>query len=267
MQNTRRGARPESTLPPLSSLRVMGAASGIRSVSVCPRLDVQGPGGLQIASAYARDVSLSFGEGPADDRRVRHPRPRSPVLVIDTLRGRRKHRVRRTKRTWRWLMSDVDPSRDGRRARGRLLPLPPEAPGGLRTTCRTRGSPLNTRSSRPATCDSCSGCVGEAASGTQHSSLPPTPPGSRAGLFSGGTSASSAPGRWALCSGACSPARSEPAGVWRRPPSAAAMEPLRLLQAARYTVLAYDDHANEAPRVPSRKATAPRRIPVAVPES
>jgi hypothetical protein len=72
-------------------------------------------------------------------------------------------------------MSDIDPSRDGRRARGRLLPLPPEAPRRLWT--------------------------------------------------------------------------------------------LRLLQAARHTVLADDDHANEAHGVPSRKTTAPRRIPVAVPES
>ena len=107
-------------------------------------------------------------------------------------------------------MSDIDPSRDGRRARGRLLP--------------------------------------------------------RAGLFSGGTS-TSARGRWPLCSGAYSPARSEPAGVWWRTPSAAAMDSLRLLQAARYSVLADDDHANEAPRVPSRKTTAPRRTPVAVPQS
>jgi hypothetical protein len=105
-------------------------------------------------------------------------------------------------------MGDIDPSRGGRRARGRLLPLPPEAPGGLWTTSRTRGSPLSTRSSRAATCDS-----------------------------------------------------------WRRTPSAAATEPLRLLKAARYTVLADDDHANEAPRVPSRKTTAPRRVPVAVPGS
>jgi hypothetical protein len=72
-------------------------------------------------------------------------------------------------------MSDIDPSRDGCRARGRLLPLPPEAPGGLRT--------------------------------------------------------------------------------------------LRLLQAARYTVLADDKRANEDPRVDGPNTTAPRRIPVAVPES
>jgi hypothetical protein len=115
-------------------------------------------------------------------------------------------------------MSDVDPSHDGRRARGRLRPLPPEAPRGLWATCCTRGSPLDTRSSRPATCDSCSGCAGEAASGTRHSWLPP------AGSLS-------------------------------------------VLEAARYTVLADDNHANEAPRVPSRKTTALRRIPVAVPES
>ena len=72
-------------------------------------------------------------------------------------------------------MSDIDPSRDGYRARGRLLPLPPGTPRGLWT--------------------------------------------------------------------------------------------LRLLQAARYTVLADDNRANEAPRVPGRNTTAPRRIPVAVPES
>ena len=50
-------------------------------------------------------------------------------------------------------------------------------------------------------------------------------------------------------------------------PSAAAMESLRLLQAALYDVLADDDQADEAPRLPGRKTTAPRRIPVAAPES
>jgi hypothetical protein len=50
----------------------------------------------------------------------------------------------------------------------------------------------------------------------------------------------------------------------RRP--AAATEPLTLLRTARYAVRAHDDHASGAWRDASRKTTAPRRIPVAVPE-
>jgi len=114
-------------------------------------------------------------------------------------------------------MSDIQPLAR-RPSPSRLSTAATRGAQGLWTSLRTRGSPLNTRSSWPA---ACSLCLSEAASGTKHSSLP----------------------------------------------SAAAMESLRLLQAALYDVLADDDQADEAPRLPGRKTTAPRRIPVAAPES
>ncbi len=101
-------AQPESTwpLPPFSSVDVMGvAACGQRNISVCRRLDADGPGWVDrsqrtpLMRPFGMDVPLACG--------VRHARPRSPVLVTDTLLARRKDAVKRTKQTWRCLMSGL----------------------------------------------------------------------------------------------------------------------------------------------------------------
>ena len=100
---------------------------------------------------------------------VRFARPRSPVLVIDTLLGRRKHRAKWTKQTWR-----ADERHKTPRTTAVAKPASTAATRGARglwTSWRTRSSPLNTRSSWPATCDSCSACLAEAASGMQPSSV------------------------------------------------------------------------------------------------